>query len=161
MLAVAALTGMAAGMMDAGLNTAVALTGRARLVNLLHGAYGVGTAIGPLVVTIAILTGSWRPAYLMQLTLDLVAVLWLRHRQRDRARPEEPEVAQDRRERAAPGRDVVPAPLQRGGSGGHERVLRLFRPGSRRRAVGGELLPWPPEPVDGRDRPGRFGYGGR
>ena len=50
-LAVAALTGMAAGMMDAGLNTAVALTGRRRLLNLLHGAYGVGTAIGPLVVT--------------------------------------------------------------------------------------------------------------
>lgn len=86
-LAVAALTGMAAGMMDAGLNTAVALTGRPRLLNLLHGAYGVGTAIGPLVVTLAILTGSWRPAYLIQLTLDLIlAVLWLRHRRRNRAR---------------------------------------------------------------------------
>ena len=84
-LAVAALLGVAAGMMDAGLNTAVALTGRARLLNLLHGAYGVGTAIGPLVVTAAILAGSWRPAYLVQVTLDLVlAVLWLRHRQRDR-----------------------------------------------------------------------------
>ncbi len=86
-LAVAALTGMAAGMMDAGLNTAVALTGRPRLLNLLHGAYGVGTAIGPLVVTLAILTGSWRPAYLIQVTLDLIlAVLWLRHRRRNRAR---------------------------------------------------------------------------
>jgi fucose permease len=85
-LAVAALTGMAAGMMDGGLNTAVALTGRPRLLNLLHGAYGVGTAIGPLVVTVAILTGSWRPAYLVQLTLALVlAALWLRHRRRDRA----------------------------------------------------------------------------
>ena len=80
-LAVAVLLGVAAGMMDAGLNTAVALTGRSRLLNLLHGAYGVGTAIGPLVVTAAILTGSWRPAYLVQLTLDLVlAVLWLRQR---------------------------------------------------------------------------------
>jgi len=85
-LAVAVLLGAAAGMMDAGLNTAVALTGRQRLLNLLHGAYGVGTAIGPLVVTVAILTGSWRPAYLIQLTLDLVlAVLWLRQRRRDRA----------------------------------------------------------------------------
>ena len=84
-LAVAVLLGAAAGLMDAGLNTAVALTGRSRLLNLLHGAYGVGTAIGPLVVTAAILTGSWRPAYLVQLTLDvLLAVLWLRHRQRDR-----------------------------------------------------------------------------
>ena len=85
-LAVAVLLGVAAGMMDAGLNTAVALTGRSRLLNLLHGAYGVGTAIGPLVVTAAILTGSWRPAYVVQVTLDLVlAVLWLRQRRRDRA----------------------------------------------------------------------------
>jgi fucose permease len=85
-LAVSALLGVAAGLMDAGLNTAVALTGRQRLLNLLHGAYGVGTAIGPLVVTAAILTGSWRPAYLVQLTLDLIlAAAWLRQRQRDRA----------------------------------------------------------------------------
>jgi fucose permease len=85
-LGVSVLLGMSAGAMDGGLNTAVALTGRQRLLNLLHGAYGVGTAIGPLVVTIAILTGSWRPAYLVQVTLDLLlAVLWFRHRQRDRA----------------------------------------------------------------------------
>ena len=50
MLGVAVLLGLSAGMMDGGLNTAVALTGRPRLLNLLHGAYGVGTAIGPLVV---------------------------------------------------------------------------------------------------------------
>ncbi|MGH3233430.1 MAG: MFS transporter [Streptosporangiaceae bacterium] len=86
-LGVAVLLGVSAGMMDAGLNTAVALTGRQRLLNLLHGAYGVGTAIGPLVVTAAILTGSWRPAYLAQVALDLIlAALWLRHRRRDRAR---------------------------------------------------------------------------
>ena len=85
-LGVAVLLGVSAGMMDAGLNTAVALTGRQRLLNLLHGAYGVGTAIGPLVVTAAILTGSWRPAYLIQVILDLVlAALWLRQRRRDRA----------------------------------------------------------------------------
>jgi fucose permease len=80
-LAVAALTGAAAGMMDAGLNTAVALAGRPRLLNLLHGAYGIGTAIGPLVITAAILTGSWRPAYLALVALDLVvAGFWLRQR---------------------------------------------------------------------------------
>jgi fucose permease len=85
-LGVSVLLGISAGSMDAGLNTAVALTGRQRLLNLLHGAYGVGTAIGPLVVTAAILTGSWRPAYLVQVALDLVmAALWLRQRRRDRA----------------------------------------------------------------------------
>jgi len=86
-LSVSVLLGASAGMMDGGLNTAVALTGRQRLLNLLHGAYGIGTAIGPLVVTAAILTGSWRPAYLTLVCLDLaMAVLWLRQRQRDRRR---------------------------------------------------------------------------
>jgi fucose permease len=87
-LAASVLTGVSAGMMDAGLNTAVALTGRRRLLNLLHGFYGVGTAIGPLVVTAAILTGSWRLAYLALLAFDLViAFVWQRQRQRDRAAP--------------------------------------------------------------------------
>jgi fucose permease len=87
-LGVSVFLGVSTGMMDGGLNTAVALTGRQRLLNLLHGAYGVGTAIGPLVVTVAILSGSWRPAYLVQVSLDvLLAVLWLRHRRRDRAQP--------------------------------------------------------------------------
>ncbi len=82
-LGLSVLTGAAAGQMDAGLNTAVALSGRARLLNLLHGAYGIGTALGPLIVTAAILTGSWRPAYLVLAVLDLViAGCWLRHRRR-------------------------------------------------------------------------------
>ena len=82
-LGVAVLTGAAAGLMDGGLNTAIGLSGRQRLLNLLHGAYGVGTALGPLVVTAAILTGSWRPAYLALTVLDLIiAGCWLRHRRR-------------------------------------------------------------------------------
>ncbi len=91
-LSVAVLLGASAGMMDGGLNTAVGLTGRPRLLNLLHGAYGVGTAIGPLVVTAAILTGSWRPAYIVQVALDLVmAGLWLRQRRRDQLQAPPPE----------------------------------------------------------------------
>jgi fucose permease len=93
-LAASVLTGASAGMLDAGLNTAVALTGRARLLNLLHGFYGVGTAIGPLVITAAILTGSWRPAYLALLVIDLVvAAAWLRQRQRLGAPPARTEQA--------------------------------------------------------------------
>ena len=96
-LGVSVLLGASAGMMDGGLNTAVALTGRQRLLNLLHGAYGVGTAIGPLVVTVAILTGSWRPAYLAQVCLDLaMAALWLHQRRRQR--------------RAGPAGAAAPAP---------------------------------------------------
>jgi fucose permease len=77
-LSVGPLTGAASGMMDGGLNTAVALTGRPRLLNLLHGFYGVGTAIGPLVVTGAIIAGSWRPAYLVLAALNVVtACCWI------------------------------------------------------------------------------------
>jgi fucose permease len=82
-LGVAVLNGAAGGLMDAGLNTAIALSGRQRLLNLLHGCYGVGTAIGPLVITAAILTGSWRPAYLALTVLDLLLTgSWLRQRRR-------------------------------------------------------------------------------
>jgi fucose permease len=72
-LIIGPLIGAAAGMTDGGLNTVVALTGRPRLLNLLHGFYGVGTAIGPLVVTVAILAGSWRPAYLVLAALNVAA----------------------------------------------------------------------------------------
>ena len=70
--AVSALLGVAAGMMDGGLNTAIGLSGRPRLLNLLHAAYGVGTTIGPLLITAAILVSSWRPAYVVLAVLDLV-----------------------------------------------------------------------------------------
>src|SRR5271165_1668513 len=49
---------IAAGMMDGGLNTAIGLSGRPRLLNLLHAAYGVGTTIGPLLITVALLLSS-------------------------------------------------------------------------------------------------------
>jgi fucose permease len=82
-LAIGPLLVAAAGMMDGGLNTAIALTGRRRLLNLLHGFYGIGTAVGPLVVTAAILAGSWRPAYLLLVALDLTAAaLWALHHRR-------------------------------------------------------------------------------
>jgi len=80
-LSVGPLVGAAAGMMDGGLNTVVALTGRPRLLNLLHGFYGVGTAIGPLVVTLAILAGSWRPAYVVLAVFNVAAACcWIIYR---------------------------------------------------------------------------------
>lgn len=78
------LVGVAAGMMDGGLNTAVGLAGRPRLLNLLHAAYGVGTTIGPLLVTAAIIAGSWRPAYAALAAFNVImAAFWLRQRRRD------------------------------------------------------------------------------
>jgi fucose permease len=80
-LCIGPLIGAAAGLTDGGLNTVVALTGRPRLLNLLHGFYGVGTAIGPLVVTGAILAGSWRPAYLLLAALNVAAAAcWILYR---------------------------------------------------------------------------------
>jgi fucose permease len=72
-LCVGPLMGAAAGMLDGSLNTALALTGRSRLLNLLHGFYGIGTALGPLLVTAAILAGSWRAGYLVLVAVDLAA----------------------------------------------------------------------------------------
>ncbi len=67
----AGLLGAAGGAIDSGLNAVTAVAGRTRLLNLLHGAYGVGTALGPLVVTGALLLSSWRGAYALLLAADL------------------------------------------------------------------------------------------
>ncbi len=66
--------GVAAGFLDSSVNTAVALANRNRLLNLLHGCYGVGSTIGPLVITGALLAGSWRPGYGVLLGVELVMV---------------------------------------------------------------------------------------
>jgi fucose permease len=85
LLAVAVLVGVAAGLMDGGLNTAIGLAGRPRLLNLLHASYGVGTTIGPLLITVAIITGSWRPAYAALSAFNvLMTAFWLHQRRRDR-----------------------------------------------------------------------------
>jgi fucose permease len=76
--------GVTAGLLDSSLNATVALSGRNRLLNALHGSYGIGTTIGPLVVTAAILVVSWRPAYafLLVVELGLVGGWWAVGRRR-------------------------------------------------------------------------------
>ncbi len=80
----AALLGVAGGGVDAGLNTVVALDGESRLMNLLHGCYGIGAACGPLVVTLTLVaTSTWRPAYIVLMVLEAVmAVTWVVMRNR-------------------------------------------------------------------------------
>lgn len=86
------LVGAAGGGLDAGLNTAVALTGRTRLMNLIHAAFGVGAALGPLLVTAALaVTTSWRGGYVVLLVLDLCLVgVWLALRSAFAALPGRP-----------------------------------------------------------------------
>jgi fucose permease len=56
--------GIAFGAVDAGLNTVVANAGSNRALSLIHGAFGVGTVVGPILATVAIVAGgSWRIAY--------------------------------------------------------------------------------------------------
>ena len=63
-LAGSALCGLGAGGMDTGFNAAVALRRDGRLMGLLHAGYGLGAAIGPLVVGASLaMGGGWRPAY--------------------------------------------------------------------------------------------------
>jgi fucose permease len=72
---VAALAvGAAGGGVDAALNTAVALSGQSRLMNVLHSAYGVGAALGPLMVTAAVAVATWRAAYAVVLAGEVVLV---------------------------------------------------------------------------------------
>ncbi|MGH9106700.1 MAG: MFS transporter, partial [Acidimicrobiales bacterium] len=71
--------GLAAGLLDGVVNTSTALAGRNRLLNVLHGCYGVGTAIAPLLVTAAVVVGQWRSAYGVLLAAEaaLVVAWWL------------------------------------------------------------------------------------
>jgi fucose permease len=78
LVAAAVLLGAAGGGLDAALNTVIALAGRARMMNLLHAAYGVGAALGPLVVTAAVAAASWRAAYGVLFALEVIlAAVWV------------------------------------------------------------------------------------
>ncbi|HET9061121.1 MAG TPA: MFS transporter [Acidimicrobiales bacterium] len=89
--------GVAAGLIDGSVNTSVALARRNRLLNLLHGCYGVGTTIGPLVVTAALLSGSWRASYIVALAVEilLAAGWWWVGRRRAPATPTPAVTGQD------------------------------------------------------------------
>ena len=89
--------GATAGLLDTGLNIVVALSGRMRLMNMLHGAYGIGSALGPLVVTVAILWTSWRPAYVLLIGLELFLAYgwWRTHARASTAPGDDAEVDAD------------------------------------------------------------------
>lgn len=64
MLALAMLGGFGAGAIDAGLNTYAAENFSRRTVNWLHAFYGVGAAVGPLLMTAVLMADrSWRLGY--------------------------------------------------------------------------------------------------
>jgi fucose permease len=87
LLAAAFVLGTSRGMVDAGLNAYVALHGGVRRLGVLHGAYGIGTSLGSLLVVASLATGTWRAAWLVMAALDAVLTVagWRLH---DRWPPE-------------------------------------------------------------------------
>src|ERR1041384_900249 len=66
MVTFAALAGLGAGAVDAGLNTFAAMRFSARMVNWLHACYGIGAATGPMIMT-SVLTmhRPWQRGYVI------------------------------------------------------------------------------------------------
>ena len=89
-LAGSLLIGAGAGGMDTGFNAAVALRADPRLMGLLHAGYGVGAAIGPLVMGASLATGTgWRPGYVVFGTASLLLVLPIAGKSMGNAPPQE------------------------------------------------------------------------
>lgn len=64
MVALGVLAGLGAGAIDAGLNTFAAIRFSARTVNWLHACYGVGAAMGPVIMTAVLgASGRWQHGY--------------------------------------------------------------------------------------------------
>ncbi|MCB0037496.1 MAG: MFS transporter, partial [Anaerolineales bacterium] len=74
------LGGWAAGTVDATANTIVAARYNERIMNWLHGFFGIGATLGPLVISLVIAFGSdWRGSAFVfgTLLLILFAAMWL------------------------------------------------------------------------------------
>ncbi len=64
----ALVIGLAGGSIEPGMQSHVTLSSSSRTMNLLHGFYGLGATIGPLLVSgLLLLHASWRFAYLVLL----------------------------------------------------------------------------------------------
>jgi fucose permease len=67
------LAGLGGGLIDAAVNSDVALHHGARAMGMLHASYGVGATVGPLLVTFGLARGGhWRPAFVVFAALNAV-----------------------------------------------------------------------------------------
>jgi fucose permease len=84
LLAFGFLAGLAGGAIDAGLNAYGARHFSARILNWLHACYGLGTTLGPLIVTAVLTSGNvWRWSYVIVGSAQLLlALTLLLHRKR-------------------------------------------------------------------------------
>jgi fucose permease len=80
-VATALVLGFGSGLVDTGLNAHAALAFDLRSMNLLHGCFGIGSTLGPMVMTLSLsATGAWRAGYwaLAIVQVGAVAAIWLR-----------------------------------------------------------------------------------
>lgn len=78
-------SGVGSGIMATGLNTFAAVNFSARQMNWLHGSFGIGSTIGPLLITTIVidLGLDWRWAYVVftLIRIALLLMFWLTRRQ--------------------------------------------------------------------------------
>jgi fucose permease len=90
-------TGLGSGAIDAGLNTYFAANHSTKLMNWLHACFGIGATLGPMVMRVSLVGGSWRWGYVAAglLHAGFAACFWLTRdrwtlaRSPDAAPPEE------------------------------------------------------------------------
>lgn len=86
LLVSAFVLGWGGGIVDAAVNAEIALRHGQRTMNLLHGAFGVGATLGPLLITAFLgLAISWRIAYLVLVGLEVMVLASLAPRSARRA----------------------------------------------------------------------------
>lgn len=73
MFFLAMLSGLGAGAIDAGLNSWVESHLEPRIMQWLHGSFGIGITLGPLIMTFGLAnTGTWQPGYLVVACIQAV-----------------------------------------------------------------------------------------
>lgn len=71
-----AVMGLSGGLIDASVNTDVALHNGARAMGMLHASYGVGATFGPLLVTYGLSRGDqWRPPFALFAGIHAIVAL--------------------------------------------------------------------------------------
>ena len=91
LVALAVPLGLGAGAVDAGLNHFVAAHYSSRHMNWLHGCWGIGATLGPLIMGASLAGAGWQRGYLtiaaVQLALAVVLLLSLSLWRRENAKP--------------------------------------------------------------------------
>ena len=98
-----AVLGGAGGIIDSALSSIVSMSGGDRMMSLLHGIYGAGAALAPLIIAAWTAGSSWRGGYVTLAVVQLaVLACWLRRRTRFPAPPAEPDAVEPRLDGPSP-----------------------------------------------------------